>query len=162
VRRSPLAAVLAAAALLLVNCSDSLTQDCPPLAHPPVLTVVAATNPCQAKGGESAKQLELRVVQKYQRSQPPNPGGPTYPLRCGTTKYGYLHMLDQMSQGQHDHCDPVNDAECQAEIAYTLEHGKPVIQVGATTDTPSSTTTPRAPAGTVTGASAWSSPQTCP
>jgi hypothetical protein len=30
----------AMAPLLLVGCSDSLTADCPPFPHPPVLTVV--------------------------------------------------------------------------------------------------------------------------
>ncbi|HSR26276.1 MAG TPA: hypothetical protein VLW53_22160 [Candidatus Eisenbacteria bacterium] len=36
-----LATACALAPLLLASCTDSLTTDCPPLAHPPVLTVVA-------------------------------------------------------------------------------------------------------------------------
>jgi hypothetical protein len=70
--------------------------------------------------------LENRVVNIYQRTQPPAPGGPRYPLRCGTTKYGYLHLLDAMnrpgSQGE-DHCDPVNDDTCAAMIAHVLQNG---------------------------------------
>lgn len=35
----------ALAPLLLASCGDTLTADCPPLAHPPVLTVAAAAVP---------------------------------------------------------------------------------------------------------------------
>ena len=100
---------LAAAALPLMACTDTLTAKCPPLAHPPILTVAAAGDPCAARAGETPKQLELRIVQRYKRTQPPNPAGPTYPLRCGTKSYGYIHLLDEIAQGHHDHCDPVND-----------------------------------------------------
>jgi hypothetical protein len=52
--------VLALAPLLLGACTDDVAANCPPLAHPEVLTVAAAAgNPCaarterrQAKGGE--------------------------------------------------------------------------------------------------------------
>ena len=55
----PLAA-LALAPLLLASCTDDVAANCPPLAHPEVLTVAAAAgNPCaatmgcgQPKGGE--------------------------------------------------------------------------------------------------------------
>jgi hypothetical protein len=80
-------AVLATASLLLAGCGDDLAQNCPPLAHPPVLTVAAASNPCQAKAGETADLLVLRVVRIYQRSAPFAPGRPTrFALRCGNTR----------------------------------------------------------------------------
>ncbi len=123
-RRLPVVAVLALASLLLAACSDTLTQNCPPLAHPPVLTVAAASNPCQAKAGETADLLALRVVRVYQRSAPPAPGQPTrFPLRCGNVKGGYLHLLDQMGKGNLDHGDPINDADFDARLANTVEHG---------------------------------------
>jgi hypothetical protein len=53
----------ALAALLLAGCTDDVTANCPPLAHPEVLTVAAASNPCAARKGESAALLALRVVQ---------------------------------------------------------------------------------------------------
>jgi hypothetical protein len=115
--------VLVVAALLLAGCED-VAQQCPPLAHPPILTVAAATNPCQAKAGETAQHLRLRVVKTYERSQAPGSG--RYPLRCGDNSFGYLHMLHKMSgtdSDAQDHCDPVNDAGCSEVIAYTLEHG---------------------------------------
>src|SRR5215469_16266598 len=71
VRVTRTTAALAVAPLLLASCTDNVAANCPPLAHPEVLTVAAASNPCQARAGESAKQLELRVVQRYQRTQPP-------------------------------------------------------------------------------------------
>src|SRR5215467_2398319 len=49
----------ALAPLLLASCTDNLTANCPPLAHPPILTVAAAaaaSNPCAAKAGEAALQ----------------------------------------------------------------------------------------------------------
>jgi hypothetical protein len=55
-----LAAILALAPLLLARRTDDVAANCPPLAHPEVLTVAAAAgNPCaapvgwgQPKGGE--------------------------------------------------------------------------------------------------------------
>jgi ABC-type cobalamin transport system permease subunit len=55
-----IAAVLALAALLVASCTDDVAANCPPLAHPEVLTVAAAAgDPCgvtvacrQPKGGE--------------------------------------------------------------------------------------------------------------
>ena len=124
-----LAAAALVAALPLMACTDTLTAKCPPLAHPPVLTVAAASDPCQAKAGESAGLLALRVVKTYQRSSPPVPGAPTrYPLRCGTNDYGYLHLLDERAHGNYDHGDPENDPKFDAEIAYTIEHGSVVVQ----------------------------------
>src|SRR2546430_11593796 len=85
-----LGAAVALAPLLLASCTDSLTASCPPLAHPPILTVAAAANPCTARAGESAALLALRVVKTYQRSNPPAARAPTkYPLRCGNTKSVY-------------------------------------------------------------------------
>jgi hypothetical protein len=125
------AAAWALAPLLLASCTDDLATKCPPLANPPALTVAAAaSNPCAARKGETAKQLELRIVQRYQRTQPPNPAGPTYPLRCGTKSYGYLHLLDEIGQGHHDHCDPANDDACRQMIAFALQHGLAVAQQG--------------------------------
>jgi hypothetical protein len=55
-------AAAALAALLLAGCTDDVTANCPPLAHPEVLTVAAAAgNPCAARKGESAAPLALRV-----------------------------------------------------------------------------------------------------
>ena len=120
---------LALAPLLLASCTDDVTTACPPLAHPPVLTVAAASNPCQARAGESAALLALRVVRTYQRTSPPVPGAPTlYPLRCGTQDYGYLHMLAERAHGNYDHGDPVNDSEFNAEVAFTVEHGSVFVQ----------------------------------
>ena len=106
-----------------------MTANCPPLAHPPVLTVAAASNPCQASKGESAALLALRVVQTYQRTIPPVPGAPTkYPLRCGNTRSGYLHLLDELSNGNADHGDPANDSAFDGQLAYAVEHGTPFVQ----------------------------------
>jgi len=117
------------APFLLTSCTDTLTTHCPPLAHPPVLTAAAASNPCRARTGESAALLALRVVRTYQRTSPPAPGVPTrYPLRCGTKDYGYLHLLDERARGNYDHGDPVNDPEFDAEVAFTVEHGSVLIQ----------------------------------
>ena len=53
-RRHPLA-VLALAPILVASCTDDIAANCPPLAHPEVLTVAAAAgNPCAATAGESA------------------------------------------------------------------------------------------------------------
>jgi len=52
----------ALAPLLLASCTDSVTANCPPLGHPPILTVAAAGNPCAAKAGESAELLAQRLV----------------------------------------------------------------------------------------------------
>src|SRR5215471_9251861 len=110
------AAAWALAPLLLASCTDSLT-------------VAAASNPCAAKAGESAELLALRVVKTYQRTEPPGAGLPTkYPLRCGNTKSGYLHLLDELAHGNYDHGDPANDPEFDAEVAYTIEHGTVVVQ----------------------------------
>jgi hypothetical protein len=126
VRRLLIATAVALAPVLLAACESGPVQDCPPLGQPPILAVAAAGDPCQVKPGETALQRENRRVQVYQRTAAPNPGGPRYPLRCGTTKYGYLHLLDAMKrpgdQGQ-DHCDPVNDSACAAMISYTLQSG---------------------------------------
>jgi hypothetical protein len=127
--RLPVVAVLALAPLLLAGCSDNLAQNCPPLTHPPVLTVAAATNPCQARAGESPPLLAQRVVRVYQRTTPPTPEAPTkYPLRCGNKDYGYLHLLDELRQGNTDHGDPANDPAFDAQVAYTVEHGSPFVQ----------------------------------
>jgi len=92
-------------------------------------TVAAAGNPCAAKKGETAALLALRVVRTYQRTKPPAPYAPTqYPLRCGNTKSGYLHLLDERAHGNYDHGDPVNDPEFDAEVAFTIEHGNVVVQ----------------------------------
>ena len=121
--RWPLAAFVLAP-LLLAACAGDVTAKCPALAHPPVLTVAAADNPCAARSGESAGKLALRVVRTYQRTNPPAPGLPSrYPLRCGDAKSGYLHLLDALAKGQHDHGDPVNDPAFDAEIAFTIEYG---------------------------------------
>jgi len=73
--------------------------------------------------------LALRVVKTYQRTEPPRSGLPTkYPLRCGNTKSGYLHLLDELAHGNYDHGDPANDPEFDAEVAYTIEHGTVVVQ----------------------------------
>ncbi len=119
----------ALAPLLLASCTDDVTANCPPLAHPEVLTVAAACNPCRAKAGETAALLAPRVVRTYQRTNPPVPGTPTrYPLRCGTKDYGYLHLLDERAHGNYDHGDPVNDSEFDAEVAFTIEHGSVVVR----------------------------------
>jgi hypothetical protein len=124
-----LVAAVALAPLLVASCTDSLTASCPPLAHPPVLTVAAASNPCAARAGEAADLLALRVVKTYQRTEPPRPGLPTkYPLRCGNTKSGYVHLLDERAHGNYDHGDPANDPEFDAEIAFAVEHGAVVVQ----------------------------------
>jgi hypothetical protein len=61
-------------------------------------------------------------VRTYQRSSPPAAGAPTrYPLRCGNPRGGYLHLLDALAKGQHDHGDPMNDPAFNALIAYTVE-----------------------------------------
>ena len=84
-----LVAAVALASILLASCTDDLAAKCPPLAHPPVLTVAAADDPCAARKGESAALLALRVVKTYQRSSPPVAGAPTrYPLRCGGVPAG--------------------------------------------------------------------------
>jgi len=125
-----LVGAVAMAPLLLANCTDSLTASCPPLAHPPILTVAAAAaNPCAARASESAALLALRVVKTYQRSNPPAAGLPTrYPLRCGNTKSGYLHLLDELSMGNVDHGDPANDPTFDAEVAFAVEHGTVLVQ----------------------------------
>jgi hypothetical protein len=121
--------VFTLAPLLVASCTDDVSANCPPLKHPEVLTVAAASNPCQAKQGESGALLALRVVRAYQRTTPPAPGTPTrYPLRCGNTRGGYLHLLDALAKGQHDHGDPVNDPTFDALIAYTVDHGTPFDQ----------------------------------
>jgi hypothetical protein len=64
--------------------------------------------------------LALRDVRTYQRTTTPAPGTPTrYPLRCGNTKSGYLHLLDERAHGNYDHGDP----EFNEELAFTIEHG---------------------------------------
>jgi len=125
-----LAAALALAPLVLSSCTDDVAANCPPLAPPEVLTVAAAAgNPCAARRGESGALLALRMVRTYQRTSLPAPGAPTkYPLRCGNTKSGYLHLLDERAHGNYDHGDPLNDAEFDAEVAYTIEHGSVVVQ----------------------------------
>ena len=124
-----LAAVVLLVAVPLMACTDSLTAKCPPLTHPPILTVAAATNRCVARAGETAGLLALRVVRTYQRTSPPAPGASAqYPLRCGATEFGYLHLLDERSHGKYDHGDPINDPEFDAEIAYTVEHGSVFVQ----------------------------------
>ena len=115
--------------LLLASCTDDVAAKCPPLAHPEVLTVAAASNPCQARAGESSALLALRVVRTYQRTTPPVPGAPTkFPLRCGNTRSGYLHLLDERAHGNYDHGDPENDPEFDAEVAFTIEHGSVFVQ----------------------------------
>src|SRR5262249_17410958 len=120
----------ALAPLLLAACTDSLSASCPPLAHPPVLTAPAAAgHPRAARAGEAAGLLALRVVKTYQRTEPPRSGLPTrYPLRCGNTKSGYLHLLDERAHGNYDHGDPANDPEYDGEVAYTVEHGTVLVQ----------------------------------
>jgi hypothetical protein len=55
------AAALALAPLLTASCTDDVAASCPPLAHPEVLTVAAATgNPCAARWGESGAVLALQ------------------------------------------------------------------------------------------------------
>jgi hypothetical protein len=55
-----LAIAFAPAALLVTGCTDDVTANCPPLAHPEVLTVAAAAgNPCAARKGESGAVLAL-------------------------------------------------------------------------------------------------------
>jgi hypothetical protein len=39
----------ALASLLVASCTDDVTANCPPLAHPEVLTVAAASNPCAGR-----------------------------------------------------------------------------------------------------------------
>jgi hypothetical protein len=124
-----LAAALALAPLLLAGCTDDVAANCPPLGHPEVLTVAAASNPCAARMGESGALLALRVVRTYQRTTQPTPAAPNrYPLRCGNTRSGYLHLLDERAHGNYDHGDPENDPEFDAEIAYTIEHGSVFVQ----------------------------------
>jgi hypothetical protein len=95
-----------------------VAANCPPLKHPEVLTVAAATNPCAARKGESAALMALRVVRTYQRTTALAGNLPTrFPLRCGDAGYGYLHLLDALSKGRTDHGDPVNDTTFDAEIA---------------------------------------------
>jgi hypothetical protein len=115
--------------LLLASCGDTLTADCPPLAHPPVLTVVAASNPCAARKGETAPQLRTRVVRTYERTQAPAAG--RYPLRCGGEDLGYLHLFAKSANAEGDHCDPINDRSCDEQIAFTLEHGAYLRQPNA-------------------------------
>src|SRR5262245_30778296 len=69
-----LVAAVALAPFLLASCTDDLAAKCPPLAHPPVLTVAAAANPCAARKGETAAQLRTRVVRTYSRTQEPASG----------------------------------------------------------------------------------------
>ncbi len=121
-----LAAVLALAPLLLASCTDDVTANCPPLAHPEVLTVAAASNPCQATKGETTIQLRTRVVRVYVRTQEPASG--RYPLRCGSDDLGYLHLFAKSASAEGDHCDPVNDRSCDEQIAFTLEHGAYLLQ----------------------------------
>lgn len=125
-RPARLTAACALVPLVLASCTSSLTTSCPPLAHPPVLTVAAASNPCAAKKGESATQLRTRVVRIYQRSV--EPGSGRYPLRCGGDDLGYLHLFAKSAAAEGDHCDPVNDPTCEAQIAFTLEHGAYLLQ----------------------------------
>jgi len=124
-----LAVVLALASLQVAGCTDDVTANCPPLAHPEVLTVAAAGNPCQARSGESAALLALRVVRTYQRTTALASGLPTrFPLRCGNTRGGDLHLLDALAKRQLDHGDPVNDPAFDALVAYTIDHGTPFDQ----------------------------------
>jgi hypothetical protein len=123
-----LTVAFALAALLVAGCTDDVTANCPPLAHPEVLTVAAAAgNPCGARKGESAQQLRDRVLKTYRRSQPP--GASSYPLRCGNSTFGYLHLLSRATAGEGDHCDPLNDQSGDNLIAGTLEHGAYASQV---------------------------------
>ena len=155
-------AVIAIAPLLLAGCTDDIAAKCPALAHPPVLTVAAASdNPCAAKKGEPAQLLALRVVRTYQRTTALAGNLPTrFPLRCGNTRGGYLHLLDALAKGQHDHGDPVNDPAFDALIAYTVDHGTPFDQGNTTGGSVSGSTMPRVPATMVTGASGSSWPRT--
>ncbi len=147
----------ALAPLLLASCTDNLTANCPPLAHAKVLTVAAASNPCQARSGESSALFGLRVVRMYPRTTALASGLPTrFPLRCGDAGYGYLHLLDALSKGRSDHGDPVNDATFNAETAYTIDRGVPFDQGNYNWRLTFGTTTRRAPATTRTGASASS------
>src|SRR5258708_39506399 len=114
-----LTVAFALAALLLAGCTDTVSANCPPLAHPAVLTVAAASNPCQARKGESAQQLRDRVLKTYRRSQPPGAG--SYPLRCGNPTFGYAHLLSRATAGEGDHCDPMNDRSCDDLIATPLD-----------------------------------------
>jgi hypothetical protein len=69
------------------------------------------------------------VVRTYQRTTALSPGLPSrYPLRCGNTRGGYLHLLDALAKGQSDHGDPANDPAFDVLIAYTIEHGTPFDQ----------------------------------
>jgi hypothetical protein len=120
-------APLLLAPLLLAGCTDDVAADCPPLAHPEVLTVAAAAgNPCAARKGESTIQLRMRVVRVYQRIREPASG--RYPLRCGGDDLGYLHLFAKTASAEGDHCDPVNDRSCDEQIAFTLEHGAYLLQ----------------------------------
>jgi hypothetical protein len=121
-----LTVAFALAPLLLAGCTDDVAANCPPLAHPEVLTVAAASNPCRARKGEAAIQLRTRVVRVYQRTQEPASGH--YPLRCGGDDLGYLHLFAKSATGEGDHCDPANDATCDEQIAFTLEHGAYLLQ----------------------------------
>ena len=112
--------------LLLASCTDTLTTNCPPLAHSPILTAAAASNPCTARAGESAIQLRTRVVRVYERTQLPGAG--RYPLRCGGDDLGYVHLFARSASAEGDHCDPVNDPSCDEQIAFTLEHGAYLLQ----------------------------------
>jgi hypothetical protein len=124
-----LPAVLVLAPLLLASCTDDVAANCLPLKYPEVQAVAAASNPCQAKAGESAALLALRVVRRYQRASALASGLPTrFPLRCGDAGYGYLHLLDALSKARSDHGDPVNDAAFDAEMTYTIDHGVPFNQ----------------------------------
>jgi hypothetical protein len=55
------------APLLLAGCTDDVAANCPPLAHPEVVTVAAAAgDPCGARAGESA-ELECRQLKVAER-----------------------------------------------------------------------------------------------
>jgi len=45
--------IVALAPLVLAGCTDDVTANCSPLAHPEVLTIAAAGNPCQAKASST-------------------------------------------------------------------------------------------------------------
>ncbi len=63
-----LVAAFALAPLLLASCTDDVTANCPPLAHPPIFTVAAASNPCAARKWERAALLAPRVVRPFLRA----------------------------------------------------------------------------------------------
>jgi hypothetical protein len=95
-----LIAVLALPPLLLASCTDDVAANCPPLGHPEVVTVAAASTPCAGRMGESGALLALRVVRTHRRTTQPTPGAPNrYPVRCGNTRSGYLHLLDERAHG---------------------------------------------------------------